>query len=288
MRMAADTRLQRASGDARIAFKRRGAQTVLADLHQSGCGKIRLPRTRTEAPAEAVLINTAGGLTDGDVLRTRADWEAGSAALVTTQAAERIYRARGDGAAAIDNRLRVGERATAVWWPQETILFDGSRLERRLEVDLAPSASLLAVESIVFGRGAMGESVHHGAIRDEWRVRRAGELVFADGFALDDSDGALQTQLDRPAIGGGARSTATMLLVAPAPDEAVVAIRDALSQCDVTAGVSRVGAVVVARCLAEAPTAMRDTLQGVFDAITSCGIAAGNFTHFSRPRVFDC
>ena len=39
---------------------------------------------------------------------------------------------------------------------------------------------LLAVESIVLGRTAMGETAHDVVLTDAWRIRRGGRLVFAD------------------------------------------------------------------------------------------------------------
>ena len=60
-------RLQRASGIGRISVGTRDGRTVLATLYQEGCAKIRLPNTHSPA-VEAVLINTAGGLTGGDRL----------------------------------------------------------------------------------------------------------------------------------------------------------------------------------------------------------------------------
>ena len=70
------------------------------------------------------------------------------------------------------------------WLPQETILFDGSALVRRLEVDLAGDARLLAVEAVVLGRAAMGERITGLSFVDQWRVRRDGKLVYADALRL--------------------------------------------------------------------------------------------------------
>lgn len=285
---AAEPRLQRSIGRARVGFKRRGAATVLADLHQAGCAKLRLPRIAAGAPAEGVIINTAGGLTDGDRFEVTAAWGEGAAATVTTQAAERVYRSRG-GDATIANRLEVAPGAAAFWLPQETILFDGGRFSRTLDVDLADvSASLFACESIVFGRGAMGETVRCGGIYDAWRVRLGNRLVFADGFALSDADAALQSQLDRPAVAGGARAIATAVIVAAGAGDWVPGLRDALSRCKVVAGVSDTGAAVVVRALAIDPADLRRALQALLDAITSVTGNAGPFAAFGRPRVFDC
>ena len=280
--------LQRSVGVARVGFKRRGADTVLADLHQSGCAKLRLPRRATGRPAEAVVINTAGGLTDGDRFDVAAAWEPGAAATVTTQAAERVYRSRG-GDADIANRLEVAAGAAALWLPQETILFDGGRFARTLDINLADdSAALFACESLVFGRGAMGETVAGGGVYDAWRLRIGGRLVFADGFALTDVDATLQSQLDRPAVAGGARALATAVLVAPGAREQVDLLRDALSRCSVHAGVSDAGRAIVVRALASDPADLRRALNSLLDAITSGWGKRGPFSRFARPRVFDC
>ena len=92
--------------------------------------------------------------------------------IAGTAAAEKIYRSTGPDAE-MDVKLDVGEGAQLAWLPQETILFDRARLSRRIDVDLAESASLLMAEAVVFGRAAMGEAMREGFFADRWRVRRA-------------------------------------------------------------------------------------------------------------------
>ena len=132
-------RPQRANGRGRLVTKPYRAETRLDGLFQEGCAKIRLPQS-FDGRMEAVLINTAGGLTGGD--RLAWDFETGAAThlTVTTQACERVYRAVA-GTAEVTTRLIVGDGARADWLPQETILFDRSSLTRRLDVDLAPMPS---------------------------------------------------------------------------------------------------------------------------------------------------
>jgi len=121
--------LQRSSGAARVSFKRRASDTCLDELYQQGCSKVRFPRKQDGSP-EAVLLNTAGGLADGDTLNVDIHWREGARATVTSQAAERVYRAAGEGSARVTTRLRVEAQAVACWLPQETIVFDGARLAR--------------------------------------------------------------------------------------------------------------------------------------------------------------
>ena len=193
-------------------------------LYQQGCARALLPNTHGPVP-EAVLINTSGGVTGGDRLAWRLTAGAGAALTVTTQAAERIYRAAA-GAARIDTRLAVGPGASLDWLPQETILFDAARLERRLEADLAPDASLIALETIVLGRAAMGERVLTGALSDQWRIRRAGRLVHAEALL---AEGDLARAVAGPATLAGARAFATLVLAAPGAEARLDAARGLLA-----------------------------------------------------------
>jgi urease accessory protein len=201
--------LPRSRGTLRMAFKRRDERTVLDTLYQSGCSKMRLPHSEESAPPVAVIINTGGGLTGGDKTDLAVRWNAETRASVSTQAAEKIYRALA-GNAVIDNRLYIGTSAEAEWLPQETILFDKAALVRTMRVDIGRGASFLGLESLVFGRTAMGETVRSGHLRDSWTVERCGRLIYSDVLHLS---GDIADLLDRPAIGNGARAFATLLLV---------------------------------------------------------------------------
>jgi urease accessory protein len=204
--------LQRAKGEGIIAVERpaRGGHGV-ARLRQSGAAKILCPRNHVDDAFEAVLLNTAGGLAGGDRLRWEAAAGRDAMLRVTTQTAERVYRSS-SGDALVETCLRADAGATLEWLPQETILFDGSRLSRILSIDLAGDARLLAVEAIVLGRRAHGERVRCGSLRDHWRVRRAGRLIYADSVR---ADGDIAALLDRPGTLGGAQAFATLLLAGP-------------------------------------------------------------------------
>jgi urease accessory protein len=204
---------QRARGELRIAYGVRDGRTVLRDLYQSGCLKARFPRPEPAARPTAVLLNTGGGVAGGDALRVAIQVAAGARLVVTTQAAERVYRARpADRPARIDTTLQVADGAQLDWLPQETILFDRARARRRLEVELGATAGFVGVESLVLGRRAMGEQVTLAWWRDLIRLRRAGRLLLHDAVRLE---GAVTENLAGAATGGGARAVATLLYVGP-------------------------------------------------------------------------
>ena len=163
----------RVAGILRVRFARAGAATRLADLHETGGVRLKLPRG---AHCEAVMVNVGGGLAGGDRLDVALALEAGAHATFTTQSAEKIYRA--DGAQTlVEAQVTLGAEADLIWAPQETLLFDGARLRRRLDVAMAATATLTLVESAVFGRLAHGEHDADAHVRDSWRVRRDGALL---------------------------------------------------------------------------------------------------------------
>lgn len=203
-----DVRLQRASGSARLAVKPVNGRTRIATLYQEGCAKIRLPKT-DDRSLEAVMINTSGGLTGGDKIQWQFDIADDCSALITTQACERIYKASAE-VAQVTTKLSAGERASLAWLPQETIVFEGSVLQRTLSVDLADTSRALIVEPIVFGRKAMGEDVETCTLRDRWRIRRNGVLIHAEDFHIGPDAASM---LARPALFGGMRTMATVLLL---------------------------------------------------------------------------
>lgn len=241
--------LQRVRGKARVRFALGGGITRLADLEQSGSAKIRLPKTHGGAPV-AIFLNTAGGLTGGDRLDFDAAAGSGTHAILTTQAAERIYRSA-DGPAEVASALAAAEDARLEWLPQETILFDRASLTRSLSVDLAPGARLLAVESVVLGRQAMGEDVHALAFRDRWRIRRDGRLVFADEARID---GDATDILAGSATAAGARAFATLVDCREDAGGMIAAARDlveALRGEKFRGGVSALPGLLVFRFLAD-------------------------------------
>lgn len=212
--------MQRVRADGRLSVRQVDGRTRLHRLFQEGAAKIRFPAPESAA-LEAVLINTAGGLTGGDRVAWTADVASCAELSLTTQACEKIYRAS-SGRAEVSVALTAGAGARLAWLPQETILFDGAALTRRLDVDLAEDATVLILEATIFGRQAMGEKVERTVFHDRWRVRRAGRLVHAEDFRIGPD---VAVQLERPAIAGGGHAVATLLFLGGHAEELVMPVR---------------------------------------------------------------
>ncbi|WP_245584746.1 urease accessory protein UreD, partial [Salipiger mucosus] len=186
---------QRARGTGRVTARERAGRSVIGALSMSGSGKLLFPRSR--GPLEAVWLNSAGGITGGDDFAVEAGAERGAHLAMTTQAAERVYRASPGAPGRVRTRLEIAEGARLDWLPQETILYDGASLDRTLSIDMAPGARLLACEVLVFGRAAMGETVRQLHLRDRIDLRIGGRLAWADRLRLD---GDAAAQLARPGV----------------------------------------------------------------------------------------
>ena len=235
-----------AHGEAEIEFAQINGITRLKHLYQSGSLRVKFPRVGN-TPPEAVLLNTAGGITGGDQFHCSINVHAGAGAIVTTQAAEKIYRSTG-GEATVDNRLLIGPDGWLVWVPQETILFDGARLRRNLVIDVADGARILAAETVVFGRQSRGEAVRAGAIHDSWEIRRGGHLAWADVFALD---GNIHEILSRPTTADGATTLITLVWVAPDAADLLDPIRILLETSTVIAAATAFDGILLVRLAAE-------------------------------------
>lgn len=278
----APPRLQRASGTVKLSFKNREARTVLDDLFQQGCAKVRLPNVIPGHPPDAVLINTSGGLTDGDVLETHIRWGARTHARIAGQAAERIYQARSSARAArISTHLHVEGGALAEWLPQETIFFEGGSLHRTTTIDLEDSGRLLACEAVVFGRTARGETLTTGQIYEHWRVSVEGRLVWTDAWRIDPLS---QEHLNKAAIAGGARALATILYVGEDSAALIDAARAALEKTPCFSGATCMNSVFLVRLAAKDGAVLRTglmrTIEGLQRVIPGC--ASG------LPRVWTC
>ncbi len=213
MTAAPAPRLQRANGALTLRFSAgENGATRLTDLYQSDPCRALLPSPDPGEPITAVLITTAGGLTGGDKLKLSVTVDEAAAALCTPQAAEKIYRSPDDSAATLDLSLDVAAGAALEWLPQEMILFDGARLNRRIAVSVAADSRLLAGDITVFGRVARGERFASGSLFDRWQVRRDGRLLWTDATRLD---GDTLAALDHPAGFAGAVAQAVILYQGP-------------------------------------------------------------------------
>lgn len=272
--------LQRITGAASVGFVHAAPETRLDTLFQSGCSRILFPRSHGPGPFEAVVVNTAGGLTGGDTVTLGVTVGRDAAAMVSGQAAEKIYRALA-GEVEIDTRLELHANGFLAWLPQEAILFDGARLKRRLTVELAGNSRLLAVESTVFGRTHRGESFGRGFYRDDWRIGRDGRLIWADAQRLS---GDIEALFRRRAGFAGNRASSTIVYAAEDAQRWLDPAREIIAGCAGRVGVTAFAGVLLIRLLAADGFALRQSTMRILTRLWSRIAGAV----MPLPRVWSC
>ena len=173
--------LQRAVGDLRVGVKRYEDQTVLDDLRQAGCLKARFPaasrvrldgrrhpehrrrrRGRRSSGCRCFRWPRAPG--DGFRARRRSDSTARWPGMLRPACGPRCRSTRPRRWSGCRRRrsCSTAARSTAGW-----------------RSNMAADARFLGVETLVFGRAAMGETVRQALLRDLIQVRRGGDLAAA-------------------------------------------------------------------------------------------------------------
>jgi urease accessory protein len=246
---------QRARAEARASFARVGARTEPAGLFETGGLRWRFPRSSN--PCEAALVNTGGGVAGGDSYSVSLTLGKDAKVEASTPSAERIYRSDGSPAS-IATRLVLEPGAALFWLPQETLMFQGARLERSLEVETSGEAEFLIVETLVFGRLAMGETRIDASVRDSWRIYLDGRLAFADETRIDN----VGATLERKAVGSGARASSMIVASSPDLEARMPDLRAALESAGsgVESGASAFDGLIVARLLAPSFDQLRPAL----------------------------
>ena len=231
-------------------------------VHEAGSLRVRFPNGNSKSALDAVIVNTAGGMTGGDRFDVDIKVGAGARLTVTTAAAEKIYRSLGPDTD-IGVKLDVGPGGALAWLPQETIVFDQARLRRSIDIELARDANLMLAEAAVFGRSAMGETVIQGHLFDRWRLRIGGALVFAETLRLD---GDIAQRLAQRAVAGGGVAVASVIKY-PGNDTDAAAIRAVQERFAGEVGVSAWNRLVVVRLVASDGAALRRDLVTVLTAL---------------------
>jgi urease accessory protein len=179
----------------RSAFVERSARSPLRLLCPANAGRA----------AWAYMSSFGGGLVDGDDVRLEVDVGAGAQALVTTQGSTKAYR----GSARQAVSARVGAGGLLALLPDPLVAFAGARVSSLVAVDLAPDATLVAVDSLEAGRVAAGERWAAASCEVRLTARVGGRTVLDDGLLLDEAHGPVARRM------GGFDGWATVLLLGP-------------------------------------------------------------------------
>jgi urease accessory protein len=275
-----DRDLQRAEGSGRIELSGSEKGTRIVDVFQASPIRIMFPKVGSGAVEEAVLINTAGGIAGGDRLEFEVTALAGASIAVTSQAAEKVYRALNEPARIV-TKLKVHKAAKLAWLPQETIVFNWGRFNRETEIDLSSGAELLALEWLVFGRAAHGEEMVGGHITDSWRVKKDGRLIWADCFRATNE---MFSHFHRKALLSNCKAVATLIYFGPCLNTRLEFFRDIAASLECHCAATSVGGLIVVRFAAKLSSDLRLALRSFLQQL-SREFGPGPFR---APKMWSC
>jgi urease accessory protein len=278
--IACDKDLQRSEGSARLILAGSARGTRIVDIFQRSPIRIMFPGIRGSAVEEAVVVNTAGGIAGGDRLEFDVTLLADAAVIVTSQTAERVYRALSEPAV-IETRLKICEAAKLAWLPQETIVFNGGRMRRNTQIEISAGAELLALEWLVLGRAAHGEEMAGGQIIDGWQVRLDGRLIWADRFRATDE---VFPRLRCRALLADFKAIGTLIYFGPDVQAWVQFLRDLAPRLQCHCATTAVSGLVIARLAAGAVAELKAGLREIllqFERTLDPG-------PFRMPKMWSC
>jgi urease accessory protein len=241
-------------------------RTRLAHLDQRAPLRALFPLcTGMDLPV-VVTTSTSGGFAGGDRMGLSLRVGAGASALATAQAAEKFYRSTGADTK-MTAQLEIGAGGWLEWLPQESILFNGARLKRRVDIALAQDAGIIAGDLLVFGRRARGERIGHGLIHDRWRVRIADAVAWADTLYGENDE--LADALQHPAALGRAGASAMLVHAGPQADTRLQLVRDLLAtgNAPVKSAATFVNGILLVRWLAEDAIDIRPGFARIWTAL---------------------
>ncbi len=243
--------------DARLdlSFRRDGARSILAK--RSSYGPLALQKAlypEGESVCHAILLHPPGGIAGGDRLGIDIEVGQGCHALLTTPGATKWYRTIGPEASQ-NIHIALGAGAICEWMPQENIFFDATRARNIIEVELGERAVFCGWDVMCLGRTASGERFDAGTVRQHLRVSRGAQPLFEE-LGVIEGDSAV---LDSPAGMAGYPVCGTFLVAGVAVGrEALEYCRGVAPQGDCKWGVSAMGDLFVARCLARSGESARN------------------------------
>lgn len=242
--------------------------TAIAERRHEGPFCIQRPFYPGDGVCHVYLLHPPGGLAAGDELDLTADVGPGASALLTTPAATKFYRS--DGAPSVQRqRLRVAAGAALEWLPQESILFGGSRAMVETDVELARGARFIGWEQLSLGRPLSGDRYATGTLEQHMRISCDGEPLLYESLRFSAGDRLLAADCGLRSLG-----VCGALYAYPANDPLLVRVRTRLGAAtpsperpaatQLRCGATLLGELLVVRCLAREPEALRNLFEALW------------------------
>lgn len=219
----------------KLGFRHNGVKTVLARRSHRGPLMVQRPFYPEGELCHVYLLHPPGGIVAGDRLAIDVHAADKAEALLTTPAAGKFYRSAGLFADQTVT-LKIDDGASLEWLPQETIIYEGARLNSGIDIELAGDARFIAWEILALGRPAAGEGFDVGEAFLRWRITRDAKPVYLETMRLGSESFAACWGLNKHSVcgtlfacsAGADQRNAVREIIGDAPGRGVTLIDDLL------------------------------------------------------------
>ena len=175
-------------GKLNLVYRERQNKTILIKSQNQAPLKIQRPfYPEGQSVCHSVILHTAGGIVGGDKLSCNFHLQSQAKALITTAAANKIYRS--NGLQARQNiEIKIDNHACLEWLPQESIVFNRANYQQDIRIELAKEANFISWEITRFGRTARGEKFVRGEWRSHIEIWRENKPLWIDRQYLPGSE----------------------------------------------------------------------------------------------------
>lgn len=244
-----------------------GGRSRLGERRHVGPLRVQRPfYPEGDAPLHLYLLHPPGGLVAGDELEIALRVREKARALVTTPAAQKLYRSEGLQSRQ-RNSLVVETAACLEWLPAETIVFDGARSQQQTTIELASGAACIAWDIGSLGRPASELRFTRGELRQGLEIWREREPLLIERTAVSGGSALLS----EPFGYAGFSAYGNLYAVPSSPKiagELVSVLRDRLSPVDGSQfAVTSLGAMLVVRVLGNGVERVRKVLVAAWQTL---------------------
>lgn len=247
-------------------------------------GPLRIQRVlKPEGPEcpHVYLLHPPGGIVGGDQLSTRVSVGAGGQVLLTTPAAQKLYRSQGKRAA-VETHLQLGDGAKLEWLPSETLAFCAAEARLLTRVVLGAGAAFIGWDIACYGMPARGEIFASGRVTSRFELWRGDTPL-----AIESSDIGQRGELLGGAFGLRGEPVLASLYAVPASgrvdDGLLSLVRDAIGEsARGLCAVSSLQEVLVVRALGPQVESVRRQLVSAWHALRPSIVGRAPMT----PRIW--
>jgi urease accessory protein len=258
-------------GRLELGFEEVGGETRLSRRKHEG--PLRVQRALfPEGPSvpHVLVLHPPGGVVGGDRLEISVDMGFRARALITTPAAQKLYRSAGPEAQQL-NSLKLRRDAELEWLPGENIAFDGAVVRSATRVALEQGSAFIGWEISCYGCPSSGVSFERGRLEQRFQIFRGDEPLLIER-TLVSGDASVRSG---PWALRGNPVLAALYAVPREPSEMdalVRLLREHTHSTNVTNAVTSLGELIVVRASGSHVEPVRELLVASWRAL--------------RPRLF--